>query len=413
MKAKKNIAIFFWESYISVAPTIINLADALAEKGHKIFIFIRNVDYVFAPETILNKNVIIVPISQSSAVLKFIKVVNKIPWVRGWFQYKYYNRIILYDVIRKTQVFLKENITDNDCIGVDSIGLFWASKLINEESVLYYLSLELLCKSAIPRNSYFLKWIKEKELRLHNNKVKLTLIQDKFRLNILERENEIILDNKFSILTNSPRENNLNFKKDSLYFNQKFQILPGEKIILMAGMIEEVTMATSVARTFGKFNDENVKLIFHERQQRDPGEQYFQDLQKIGGKNFYLSLTPVPYSDVTKVYDSADIGLVFYDPSYGDNVAFIIGASGKLSHYLMHGLPVIANDLPGFRELFEKYDIGFVLNEIHDLEDAVDKIFLNYKYYSDNAYNCYLSEYNFNSQFEKFYVENYPDCEYN
>jgi glycosyltransferase involved in cell wall biosynthesis len=175
----------------------------------------------------------------------------------------------------------------------------------------------------------------------------------------------------------------------------------------MAGYIDDIMMATPIAAAFAKVKDPNIKLILHERQLRSPNEPYFQQLREIGGPHLHLSLTPVAYSEIGSVYRSADIGLVFYDPSYGDNLQYIVGASGKLTHYLMFGIPVISNNLPGFKEIIEGYQAGIVINELDEIGEAISTIMNDYSYYSANALKCFKSEYDFDGQFNKIYNDSF------
>jgi glycosyltransferase involved in cell wall biosynthesis len=288
-------------------------------------------------------------------------------------------------------------------IGVDTIGLYWSSRHKKKKDKLFYLSLELVIEYPYP--SVLKQYLKREEIKVHKNQVSLTMIQDKYRLESLKKINHIDNSHSFAILTNSPREHIYEHKESKNFFEEKFSIPKNSFKILSAGMIGNAVMSLDIAKVFSKFNDNTVYLIFHDRQAINEENEYLKKIRECGGANVVLSLKPVAYDMIYKIYTSADIGLVFYNPLYGENYSNIIGASGKLSHYLKYRMPIVCLDLPGFRELVDKYKCGVVIQDLMQMEDAVTEIRSQYSSMSEGAYKCYRECYNFDYQFEKIYYE--------
>ncbi len=399
----RSIEFYFWEGYISVAPTVINLADALAERGHPVTIYTRKI-YEHAPQPKLNPNIKVVKIELNKLVKGIGKGINAAIFLKATSrEIMTVKLLILYfnSIVRKTRRKTKEK--NALLIGIDTLGLYWANAIKNKENDVFYLSLEL----SIPPEWYHSKtidYLKRKEKDIHNDVVALTLIQDKYRLEILKRSNNLLPASQFAILTNSPRQHRSVDVTEQHFFDEKFLLPENSFKLLSAGAISEAMLSTDIAKSFAGFADKSIYLIFHEREKVSPENKYIREVQKSGGKNLLLSLNPVPYEDLYKVVLSAHIGLVFYNPAYGENFSNIVGASGKLSHYLKFSLPVICLDLPGFKELIEKYQCGVVIEKLSQLEDAVGRVRQNYHSMKAGAQKCYEECYNFDHQLNGIYT---------
>jgi glycosyltransferase involved in cell wall biosynthesis len=394
---KKTIEIFFWNGYVAVAPTLINLANSFAEKGHNVFIYCRKI-YFEAPMLQFHNNVNLIEIANNRIVRYCIEKIPNRTIIKGICEFyvsvMYFNRVI--SKIRKR---IKSN--NRIIIGIDAMGLLWANMNKKDNDILFYLSLELTINRSYCQKTK--QYVKKQEIKIHKNQVSLTIIQDKYRLDSLKKNNRLDASVPYAILTNSPRTKTHNDKEKNNYFEEKFSLPVNSFKILSAGMISDETMSFEVAKSFSLFNRDNTFLIFHERQKRSNEEEYIKKVKNVGGNKLVLSLEPVSYESIYKIYASADIGLVFYNASYGENFSNIVGASGKLTHYLQYGMPVICFDLPGFRELIETYHCGVVIKDLSEMEDAVNFIEKNYQSMKDGARQCYLECYNFDNQFDKIY----------
>jgi glycosyltransferase involved in cell wall biosynthesis len=97
---------------------------------------------------------------------------------------------------------------------------------------------------------------------------------------------------------------------------------------------------------------------------------------------------------------SADIGLAWYADRDDPTNYYIGSASGKLFHYLKHGLPVVTNRFPGLPEIVEAHDAGICLEHEAGIGDGLVKIEQEYNHYSRNARACFVN-YEFSSRFSK------------
>lgn len=73
-------------------------------------------------------------------------------------------------------------------------------------------------------------------------------------------------------------------------------------------------------------------------------------------------LAPVAYDEVAQFTVGAHLGHGLYEPTHVNN-RFIATASNKLMEYMAAGLPLLASDRPGLRDLVTRYDCGVVADE--------------------------------------------------
>lgn len=191
-------------------------------------------------------------------------------------------------------------------------------------------------------------------------------------------------------------------KKKSLYFEKLFSLDDSNIKILHSGWIHEVMCSRELAEVSTSW-PQNWRLIFHERMKRTFDESYIQEVINAGDKKTLLSLNPVEYDLIDEVVLSADIGIVIYDSyeKYGTSWISLAKGSGKIAHYLRCGIPVVCKNLPGFKEIIEKYQCGVMFGNTNEIETAVNKILANYEFYQKNAYDCYKHEYEFGKFFRK------------
>ncbi len=102
---------------------------------------------------------------------------------------------------------------------------------------------------------------------------------------------------------------------------------------------------------------------------------YVEKLRRLvnGLKNFYI-VDPVPYKQLYKVTASADIGYVCTEPVCE---SYDLTLSNKIFEYLASGLPVIASDVAGHRELMRKIPLEvspIIVVPLSDPEESVRRI---------------------------------------
>jgi hypothetical protein len=166
-------------------------------------------------------------------------------------------------------------------------------------------------------------------------------------------------------------------------------------------MIQDAVFSKELAQAFVSIN-KGYALIFHDREQRAIDDPYIKSLKEINSKNLFLSLKPLPYEKIERIYASATIGLAFYR-NLDNNFSQISKASGKISHYLKYGVPLLVNNLESLSKLVEQYNVGIVikdpLNSL-EIESAIEKILKDYSYYSKNATICFEEEFNFSKKIQ-------------
>ena len=102
-------------------------------------------------------------------------------------------------------------------------------------------------------------------------------------------------------------------------------------------------------------------------------EQQVRTLAFIGSDHIHISAELLPLSEKYLVFQSADVGLVFFNPV---NVNMRLGgvSAGKLFDFARCGVPVIACDLPGMRELIHDRGWGFVVGDPAGIGQALDQL---------------------------------------
>ena len=117
------------------------------------------------------------------------------------------------------------------------------------------------------------------------------------------------------------------------------------------------------------------RCVLHSAQPRDPSDPYVRGLMERNvARRVDFSLAPVPYADIDLLMASARVGLVLYAADLGENTATVGLASGKLSHFLKNGIPVIVSPLPGLAEFVRDHGVGEVLEQPSQLPDLLARI---------------------------------------
>ena len=397
-----SCSIFFYEGYVGVAPTIINLCKALNEDKYLVTIYATNSPFP-KPEKIDNKTEIIyfskafdIPIVLK--ILLILKYKFQVRSIQPIFELVFFTLPCLIHLIKTNKLSIfKKSIN----IGVDTNGSISAlikSYIFRQKFI--YLSLELNHPN---RFIWFTKIINILE-RLAYRKSQCVIVQDEDRFNTLCEYNKYQHPKVF-YLPNSPTSSTSLSKEVQLknYFREIFN-LSEEKfycIILQAGMIQDAVFSKELAQAFVSIN-KGYALIFHDREQRQSDDPYIKSLKQINSKNLFLSLKPLPYEKIERIYTSATIGLAFYR-NLDNNFSQISKASGKISHYLKYGVPLLVNNLESLSKLVEQYNVGIVikdpLNSL-EIESAIEKILKDYSYYSKNATICFEEQFNFSKKIQ-------------
>lgn len=390
--------IFFYEGYVGISPTLVNTAKVLSENGYIITIYGTKNDY--PPPGELGERVQIFYFRKAARILATLK--NKWPEIVPLLELFIYTtqcclHIFLHKFLQILKTRPKTDIKIN--IAVDIYGGIAAliAYFLFKQNYLF-LSLEL------HEPEYIFKGASRSLTRLAKlacQKSRGLIIQDEDRFKTFcqyygcQPERVFYLPNS----TLAAPEYETNQKN---YFREKFNLSEKEypHLILQAGMISDAVYSFALAKAFTEI--ENCALIFHERQLRRETDPDIQALRQINSKNLFLSLAPLPYNEVDKIFTAPTIGLAFY-ADIGNNFSQISMASGKLPQYLKWGKPILVNDLPSLSQLVEKYQCGIVIKNPADgkeIKTAIEQILSNYTYYSRNAKACFAAEFDFSKKMQ-------------
>ncbi len=379
---KKIGLVVFWYP-LGVSPTLINLANSLAEKKYDVQIFIDSLSLSRAPIIFKNKKIKVHRVSGipepglTSGLLHTFKVL------------KGFNNFCRY---------LEEQITEDFSliIGADTFGITAAERISRAKKIpLIYLNLELLLSNECHS-------LKDKVIKFYEKKASrrayLVIIQDENRAKYLIRDNNL---NRNKIVYLPVSGLNIYQKKND-YLQKKFQIPQNKKIILYAGEIAPWAMCLEIVQAAQKWPSRYI-LVIHASRITNETTDYLKQLRKADfSKKVIFSLEPVSWASVPKLLSSADIGLAFYKNL---RISFTeIGfASGKLASYLQVGLPVITSNYPSLRKIIDQYQCGKYSNDTHDIVKLIREILKKYSYFRQNARRCFKEKYDMKDYFNEVY----------
>jgi glycosyltransferase involved in cell wall biosynthesis len=376
---KGTVNIFFFDGWLGVAPTVVNLAQCLAEMGIQVNVICRQGDY---PDVDL----------------------SAWPGIR-----KVYLPNIDYNATKGLATFAREAARSfleiggaQDCLF--NIGIDWGgglvALLIRETSKVpyVYLSLEIGEPGSRFSNRPLLSTLD----RLSVATADLLIIQDEDRLQALDRM-YATRGLPHVLLPNSPRGRDLPVADGDFLPKRVGLDRSGVKtVVLYAGEISDTMYSAAMVRAFSGVSRE-VALICHDRVPRSTAEPYIKHLVESAPKNVFFSLTPVDLKDLPHVYASADIGVACYG-DINENYALIAKASGKVGYYLKYGKPLIVNDLPSLRKFVEDFRCGVVIDDVASTQAwtrAIDTLLANYDTYSVNCRKAFREEFDFDASFAR------------
>lgn len=413
-----RISIIFWEGYLEVSPTLINLIQYLSEKNDTLDVFIRDDKEFDLPviNTLQNDHVHFHRISSQ-------KKTRKVHYLQRFFDYayiylgklsdEYAQKLKRHFLQLKDYIFLSYFIDEvrKSCKGtqydvafcVDSRGLYIHRKSGMSSAKTVNVSLEIIKKSE-EKIDWLNRLLKNNEFKYLSGRVDFTLIQDVFRWELYKRVNGITKDN-YKLLLNSLRKGEAEkHPEKSTFFHDKFKLPADTMIVISAGMISEFVCSSKIAMAVGRHHFATpVKVIFHNRLQ-EVNDAYYAELRAAGNGNLLLSLDPVPFAEVYKVITSSHIGLVIYDTeNSNENYQTVGAASGKLYQYMQYGLPVIASNNKGLRDIVTDNNIGVVIKKMDELPEAIEKIIARYDEYSTNSKKAFAEKYNLDIYLDELY----------
>lgn len=403
----KKITFFFWDGWLDVSPTLLSLLTYCKMKGYEVDFFIRdNKEYELksienfksekinfhkiTTKNIFNK-ICLILVNKIESIIKKVKSNFLIKLLYQLiYQLNYISKFIELKKFELTIKKNRKNFTGGIGIFVDSLSAFTFRKHIDKFDDKFYLSLEIL-GSSVSRFDWFNYVIKKNETEFLNNHIDLIIIQDEIRL--FQLVNTLNLNRKIKsfFLPNSIFKDDFVMKSD--FFREKFNITNENKILLSAGMISEYVSSYDIAKVMGSQNQvKNIVTIFHNRLKDDYEEFYLNKIREVSNNKVLLSLEPVHFNDLFKIYSSVDIGLVIYNSKINDlNYTEIGSASGKLFQFAKFGIPVIASNIEGLKNLVKKYNLGVTIDSVEEIPNAIKEINKNYEFYSNSSKEAFES----------------------
>ncbi|MEA5005228.1 MAG: hypothetical protein VB022_02330 [Rikenellaceae bacterium] len=193
------------------------------------------------------------------------------------------------------------------------------------------------------------------------------------------KKRPIVLPNKPYFL---PQKNEISLLKEK--YNQLLKPLYDKKVILYQGGISRVRMLDKLASALCYLDDEYILLLLGKEQEFD----YVRKIKKIYNKVIHIPYIPAP--DYLIFSTIAHIGYVCYEPTSLNNVYC---APNKINEYAAYGLPMIGNDIPGLKYLFEKSNFGIIVDvsDIECIKNGIIEIESKYGFYKSNSENFFLS----------------------
>jgi glycosyltransferase involved in cell wall biosynthesis len=281
-------------------------------------------------------------------------------------------------------------------IGIEKEGLIWAGQISKKLQVpLIYYSTELYTddyKRVMGGWSWDFERLRLAERRYHRRAC-ATIIQDPERARVLFQDNGLSMS-KASVyyvpvsLMGGP------YQKRSWFLHEALGIPKARKVILHFGAIWEgryVVELTQVAQTL----PDDWIVVMHGWVVGSAVEK----IKTLDRRNrVILSLKMVPSDRIREIVASADIGLALYS-RLTENERLTAFSSEKMALYMQCGIPFIAFDYPGYRDLATKDCCGVVIRSLEELPEAAYKILVSHEEFRRHAYQAFCKHYDFARNF--------------
>jgi len=362
------VALISTSGYDVISSPVINTASYLSSTGYAVDLFVVQ-HSMFEPPAF----------SQSS----IRTVAYKPRWLR--------HASIVHD-LEALLYFVQQSATQYDfLVGFDPGGLRYAAVLgwmWRRPYVYHSLELNVLEESASWR-----EWAaKQVEVVLSQQAI-FTLTQHVLRAAVLAKENHLDPD-RILLAYNSPIGPPC-VAKDA-WLREMFGIGPDKIIVLAVGSLIAEHSILELAQAALHWPD-NYVLVVHGWFADPTYERQVRALASVRSDHIHISTQLLSPPDKYRVFQSADIGLVFFTPV---NVNMRLGgvSAGKLFDFARCGVPVIASDLPGMRELVQDRGWGVVVPTPAEIETVLDQLMTSYDSHSASAVETY-EEYEFSKSY--------------
>jgi glycosyltransferase involved in cell wall biosynthesis len=185
----------------------------------------------------------------------------------------------------------------------------------------------------------------------------------------------------------------------STFLQKRLKLSDDDILILHSGGVGPWFLCKELASSTDKWPD-NWKLVFH-ASHNIKNDFYAQEIMaEANKKNILFSLEPVKTDELDILVASANIGIALYSlKELGYRAEFMGLASGKIGNYLKCGVPVITSNINSLKYI-ENYNCGVCVESATDIQEAIEKISINYDAFSENAIRCYNDLWKPNKSFQ-------------
>ncbi|MDX8126525.1 glycosyltransferase [Methylomonas sp. OY6] len=357
----KNALIIFPNDWVYYSPTVLNAVEILSQNGITPYLIYPHTSRYISPES-LSEHQISFPKKLENLIFR-LKLANL-----------YFSALCLTRILKYKLCGVRFDLI----IGVDSLGHILAS-IAYKNAI--YLSLEL--------QTGFLNFVS----RLFP--ITYLLIQSKERKDFFNpaRSTQTFL------IQNSPI-----LKKIEITNKNK-----NKKLIYFGTLSKKHGIEACINALYYLDNDYTLTI---KGIPSSHNNTYYQELLKnyenlIKINRILFDFSYIDQNNISEYLSEFSIGFCFYDfelISKGD-FNYISSPSGKLFNYFSAGIPVIANDIIGFRPITET-NSGVLLPSVDSVQisQAITQIMNNYNFYSKNATEASI-KYDFGIRFNLFIRE--------
>jgi glycosyltransferase involved in cell wall biosynthesis len=265
--------------------------------------------------------------------------------------------------------------------------MIWAGALSEKLNVPFiYYSLELYIDGHPELGSYSNSEVIRCEEKKYHARAAGTIIQDELRAKALFESNGVEEKNAIYIPVSITGKI---IEASSHYLHEKLGIDVSKKIILYLGMIRKKRGINELMQCASQLGDDFV-IVLHGPLVSDVS------ITDTNGGKIYFSTDIVRSEDIPKLISSSYIGVAFYgDATVNDKLTAF--SSEKIAYYMQCGLPIIAHKNESYELLFNQHRCGELIEHIHQLPDAVQKIDADYENFRGNVFLAFEHYYSFDN----------------
>jgi glycosyltransferase involved in cell wall biosynthesis len=188
---------------------------------------------------------------------------------------------------------------------------------------------------------------------------------------------------------------------ESTFLHARLGIASSVPVLLSPGTLTEAFEITKLVRA-AQALPESWRCVIHSAQPRSDDDPYIAQLKQANrAGRVVFSLRPIPYERIDDLIGSACIGVALYSSDLGENTSTVGLASGKLSHFLKAGIPVIVSPLPGLADFVLQHGVGEVLEREDQLPVLVARIEADLQSYRERCLRCFDQYLSYERSFER------------